>query len=166
MLQSISQSASPVSCRTSSGDFGAPRANDSHLVNSYDPVQIIYEPKETDEHGIRIEGPKNNTRVLRPAAGPRTRRSVAAAKLRFEQKWGDILIIDDAPAHTAHSLCQSPNSAGPSFLNEEEGYYCDMHSKTLHPVCKKEKEQDKVCFDTEQIELGKLSKFDVYYAST
>lgn len=106
--------------------------------------------------------------MLRPAAGPRTRRSVAAAKLRFEQKWGDILFIDDVPDHTAHTLCQSPNSAGPNVLNEEEGYYCDMLSKTLHPVCKKEKEQeqDKVCFDTVQRELGKSLNFDVYCAST
>lgn len=167
MLRSLSQSGSPVSRRTSSGDFKASRTNHSPLVSLYDPVQIIYEPKETDEHGMRIEGPKNNTRVPRPAAGPRTRRSVqAAAKLRFEQKWGDVLIIDDVPAHTAHSLCQSPNSAGPNFLNEEEGYYCDMHSKTLHPVCTKKEEQDKVCFDTEQNELGKSLRFDVYYAST
>lgn len=107
-----------------------------------------------------IEDPKNVTR--------RTRRSVAAAKLRFEQKWGDILVVDDLSSHTAHTLCESSTSAGPSFVNVDDGYFCDMQTKTVYPVCEEEKkeQQQKVCFDTEQNELGMLTNFDVYCTST
>ncbi|KAG0203888.1 hypothetical protein BGX33_008826 [Mortierella sp. NVP41] len=36
---------------------------------------------------------------------------------------------------SAKFMCESPTSHGPSFLSTEEGYYCDMTTKTLYSPC-------------------------------
>lgn len=87
---------------------------------------------------------------------PRQRRSLAAAaKLRFQQKYGNMLVIDDLDSHKAHTLCESSSSAGPNFLNPKDGFFCDMETKTVYPVCEPQN-NGTVCFDVEQNELGKL----------
>lgn len=91
-----------------------------------------------------------------PLKRSRARRSAAEAKLAFEQKFRDKLVVDDVPSHNAHALCESANSAGPSFVNLEHGYFCDMQTKTIHPVCKEQNDKS-VCFDMEQKDLGKFS---------
>lgn len=96
----------------------------------------------------------SETAPLRKRSKPK--RSAAEAKLAFEEKYRDKLVIDDVPSHNAHALCESAASAGPSFVNPEHGYFCDMQTKTIHPVCK-EKNGTIVCFDTEQNHLGRFT---------
>lgn len=123
-----------------------------HIDQRYDPTNIIYEEPETDDHGRPVKKPK-------PAADPghtRPRRSVAAAaRLRFQQKYSNMLVIDDLDSHRAHALCESSSSAGPNFLNPTDGLFCDMDTKTVYPVCPPQN-QTTVCFDVEQNELGEI----------
>lgn len=63
-----------------------------------------------------------------------------------------MLVIDDLPSHTAHGLCESATSAGPSFVNPEHGYFCDMQTKTIHPIC--QGQNSTICFDMEQKQIG------------
>jgi hypothetical protein len=125
-------------------------------VQHHDPAHIIYDEK--DDAG--------NSRVQRSEPIPsdkrrRPRRSVAEAKLAFEQRYGDLLVIDDLSYHTAHSLCESDTSAGPSFVNPVEGYYCNMKTKTLHPICSEDRrprgQNRTVCFDMEKNDLGEYA---------
>lgn len=116
------------------------------------------DPEEPDDPDVPGEGMKSGS----AHKNIRTRRSFAAAKLRFKQKWSDVLVVDDLPSHTAHTLCESHNSAGPSFVNVDHGFFCDMQTRTVHPVCDKETKQTEVCFDTEQNELGRLPNFFIF----
>ncbi|KAK2608146.1 hypothetical protein N8I77_006774 [Diaporthe amygdali] len=131
-----------------------------NIFQSHDPTGIIYEKQETDDHGVPLSYSKPAT----SRENARTRRSVAVAKFRFEQKWSNVLVVDDLPAHSAHTLCESSSSAGPSFVNEEDGYFCDMETRTVYPVCKQQSHTD-VCFDTEQNDLGELPNCDICYVS-
>lgn len=45
----------------------------------------------------------------------------------------DHIITDDT--HSAEDLCKSETSYGPSFVNTQEGFFCDMDTKTLYPSC-------------------------------
>lgn len=88
-----------------------------------------------------------------PRKRTKPRRSAAEAKLAFEEQWRDKVVVDDIPSHTAHALCEAAGSAGPSFVNPEDGYFCDMETKEIYPVCKVQKGEH-ICFDLEQSELG------------
>lgn len=126
-----------------------PYQTDQHL----DPAHIVIHNQDGAEtaekhHSKRTPLGKRN----------RPRRSVAEAELAFKKKYGKILVIDDLPSHTAIGLCQSATSAGPNFVNPDEGYYCDMELKAIHPVCSEThspRQNSTSCFDMEQNELGK-----------
>lgn len=45
------------------------------------------------------------------------------------------VVISDFKAHTAVEVCGSKTSRGPSFVSTQDGMYCDMSTKTTHPVC-------------------------------
>lgn len=96
---------------------------------------------------------RSETAPPRKRSKPRV--SAAEAKLAFEEKYRDKLVVDDVPSHNALALCESAASAGPSFVNPEHGYFCDMQTKMIHPVCKEQNGTD-VCFDMEQRDLGKF----------
>ncbi|KAL2285018.1 hypothetical protein FJTKL_08546 [Diaporthe vaccinii] len=124
-----------------------------HIYQHYDPRNIIYNDREEQPGGppsLKL----SETAPLRKRSKPK--RSAAEAKLAFEEKYRDKLVIDDVPSHNAHALCESAGSTGPSFVNPEHGYFCDMQTKTIHPVCKG-KNGTSVCFDTEQNELGEFT---------
>nr|OQO18117.1 hypothetical protein B0A51_14387 [Rachicladosporium sp. CCFEE 5018] len=61
------------------------------------------------------------------------------------------VVISDFKAHTATEVCGSDTSRGPSFVSTHDGTYCDMSTKTSHPVC-----SDIVktgCFDVDALQL-------------
>lgn len=95
-----------------------PYQTDQHL----DPAHIVIHKRDDAE---AAEAYRSEPTPSRKRDKPR--RSVAEAKLAFERKYGNILVIDDLPSHTARSLCESTTSAGPSFVNPEHGYYCKYH---------------------------------------
>jgi hypothetical protein len=43
---------------------------------------------------------------------------------------------------SARELCETPNAVGPSYVNMEEGLYCDMVNRKLLPVCSEEVTHD------------------------
>lgn len=47
----------------------------------------------------------------------------------------DRLIVSDHYAHNATELCQSSMSYGPDAVGSD-GYYCNMETRELFPVCK------------------------------
>ena len=130
-----------------------------HLDQHWEPDKIIFHSRENGKqkpwdsvaHGVKLLEPAPSRERSQP------QRSVAQAELAFEQKYGNKLVIDDLSSHTAHDLCESETSAGPNFVNPEDGYFCDMQTKTIHPICKRQ-DGTAVCFDMEQNELGKLTQ--------
>ncbi|KAF3481754.1 uncharacterized protein GIQ15_04513 [Arthroderma uncinatum] len=58
----------------------------------------------------------------------------------------DIIISDSM---SAKQLCEHPNSRGPDFVSKSEGYYCDMCTHELFPLCRKSPaaKYPKGCFD-------------------
>lgn len=44
------------------------------------------------------------------------------------------LIVSNITRHKAEGLCSSETSWGPDFVGTD-GYFCDMGSKTLSPLC-------------------------------
>ncbi|KAG9239589.1 hypothetical protein BJ875DRAFT_514773 [Amylocarpus encephaloides] len=45
------------------------------------------------------------------------------------------LIKSNKKEHCAVAICQDPSSAGPDFVNPEEGVFCCMKTKKSYPVC-------------------------------
>lgn len=45
------------------------------------------------------------------------------------------LVISHIESHSAITLCEAPNSRGPSFVSLVEGYYCNMATRELLPLC-------------------------------
>ncbi|POS71966.1 hypothetical protein DHEL01_v209640 [Diaporthe helianthi] len=123
------------------------------IYQHWDPAHIIIHKGDASEAAeIQRSEPKASRKRTK------NRRSVTEAKVAFESKYSNMLVIDDLPSHTASSLCQSATSAGPNFVNPEHGYFCDMKTKTIHPVCSgahSPRQNSTLCFDMEQTELGK-----------
>lgn len=44
------------------------------------------------------------------------------------------LVHASAPVHNATKLCSSPTSYGPDLI-DVHGYYCDMETKVVSPLC-------------------------------
>ncbi|KAG8159251.1 hypothetical protein KVR01_010912 [Diaporthe batatas] len=124
-----------------------------HIYQHLDPAHIVIH-KRNDAEAAGVY----NSEQTPPRKRNKPRRSVAEAKLAFDKKYSNMLVIDDLPSHTARSLCESKSSAGPNFVNPEHGYYCDMKAKAIHPVCSgahNPRRNNTFCFDMEQNELGK-----------
>ncbi|KAG6368611.1 hypothetical protein INS49_002824 [Diaporthe citri] len=125
-----------------------------HLYQHYDPAYIIHHHRDHNNQQPGRPPVLKRSETAPPRKRSKPKLSAAEAKLAFEEKYRNKLVVDDVPAHNAHALCESASSAGPSFVNPEHGYFCDMQTKTIHPVCKEQDGKD-VCFDMEQRELGK-----------
>ncbi|EEQ31906.1 hypothetical protein McanMca71_007222 [Microsporum canis] len=62
----------------------------------------------------------------------------------------DDIVISDSMG--AKELCDDPNSHGPDFVSIKEGYYCDMCSHELFPLCHKSAaaaKNQRGCFDVD-----------------
>ena len=59
-----------------------------------------------------------------------------------------VLVISDIEAHSAEDLCASDFSRGPDFVSQYEKKFCDMTTKTTHPLCDGSVKTD--CFDVDQ----------------
>lgn len=127
-----------------------------HPDQHYDPGTIVRHDREHDRQKPGPGAVLKRSEQAPPIKRNKPRRTAAQARLAFEQKYGNMLVIDDLPSHTAHALCESASSDGPSFVNPEHGYFCDMQTKTIHPVCKTQN-GTAVCFEMDQKQLGKFN---------
>ncbi|OAR01230.1 hypothetical protein LLEC1_00186 [Akanthomyces lecanii] len=54
------------------------------------------------------------------------------------QAWmDDRLVVSNITQHSTEELCSSETAWGPDFIGSD-GYFCDMSSKTLIPICSKQ----------------------------
>ncbi|KAL6721491.1 hypothetical protein ACLMJK_000595 [Lecanora helva] len=59
-----------------------------------------------------------------------------------------VLVISDIQKHSAEELCASDSSHGPDFVSKYENKFCDMETKTIHPLCDGSLQTE--CFDIDQ----------------
>jgi hypothetical protein len=57
----------------------------------------------------------------------------------------DRLVVSHLPGHSASELCKDEMSLGSDFVSIEEGFYCNMETATLWPLCSTVQVTD--CFD-------------------
>ena len=62
----------------------------------------------------------------------------------------DVLVVSDIEAHSAEDLCGSSRSRGPDFVSHHEKKFCDMKTKTTHPLCEGSAQTD--CFALDHVE--------------
>ena len=62
-----------------------------------------------------------------------TKRNTNSTESR--QTHQDTIVITNLSAHNVTELCTHPRSRGPSIVNTLEGFFCDMASGTLWPIC-------------------------------
>ena len=62
----------------------------------------------------------------------------------------EVLVVSDIEAHSAESLCNSDRSRGPDFVSHHEKTFCDMKTKTTHPLCEGSAQTD--CFALDSVE--------------
>lgn len=60
-------------------------------------------------------------------------------------KMAERLWVNSRPSQSAKELCNSRTSRGSDFVSVNEGLFCDMETKTLHPLCSTDKSVE--CFD-------------------
>ena len=54
---------------------------------------------------------------------------------------------------SARYACEKEHIQGPDILSHAENLYCDLDTRTLYPLCEKEKTNAEPCFDEEAMEL-------------
>lgn len=79
------------------------------------------------------------------------------------------LIVSDNPTHNATELCQHEMSYGPDAVGSD-GYYCNMASRELLPLCSHDDVEGCVHIDTEKRIISKRSypakrSADLHYRS-
>lgn len=85
-------------------------------------------------------------------------------KIQRRQWIQERLIISDIEHHTAAELCMDENSYGPDFVGSD-GYFCDMETKTLLPLCSTENVAGCVTLDVDGMSISNhsspIGKFSV-----
>ncbi|KAF2088543.1 hypothetical protein K490DRAFT_64592 [Saccharata proteae CBS 121410] len=66
------------------------------------------------------------------------------------------LVVSSISQHNATDLCANEMSHGPDMV-DSHGYYCDMDTKTVHPLCSVAQTDDCVDFDESSGALNKRS---------
>lgn len=74
------------------------------------------------------------------------------------------LVISNDPTQNTDGLCSDPASLGPDLLNVAEGRFCQMSTKTVHPVCSDTVTDDCFNVDTQKLILGGVSTRDDNYS--
>lgn len=68
----------------------------------------------------------------------------------------DRIVVSNVTQHSAEELCSSETSWGPDFIGSD-GYFCDMSSKTLTPLCSKQNVNGCINFDDDDKAISKRS---------
>ncbi len=74
-----------------------------------------------------------------------------------------LVISSDANQNTTE-LCASPASLGPDFANIATRHFCNMSTKTLHPICSATVTDDCFNMDTHKLIVGGISTRDQAYS--
>ena len=82
------------------------------------------------------------------------------ARIQREERWVNQVARQRNNQHSARSVCATPNSYGPNFLSEWDGWFCDLQSHTLYPVCERDDQDKRACYDVEVGEIRELEEVD------
>lgn len=66
--------------------------------------------------------------------------SKAKRTFSTEERRFTHLVASAHEQHSAREVCGSGTSRGPDFVSLKEGFFCDMETKTLWPLCAEEEE--------------------------
>lgn len=101
--------------------------------------------------GVPDQGPgcENCTHI--PSKEPNFHSHGAKRPSPRSQKSAERMVISSRSEHSAVELCESQTSRGSDFVSKPEGMFCDMETKTLHPLCGSRMDGD--CFDLDSREL-------------
>lgn len=58
------------------------------------------------------------------------------------------LVVSNSNRFSAKDVCSSPGSWGPDYVSLEDGFFCDMATKTLKPLCADDVDEE--CFQLEE----------------
>ncbi len=56
------------------------------------------------------------------------------------------LVVSSHASHTATELCQSETSRGPDFISLIDGYFCDMETHEILPLCNSATNNSTECY--------------------
>lgn len=124
----------------------ASRFCNSPSFNTYtekEPKAITYwTPTDGQKHRLRRHSAGAAVVSVSKDAPP-ARRLVAegGTPQTVQERFENVLVVDDLPEHTAEALCASETSSGPDFVNVASvggGGFCDMKTKTLYPLCEQD----------------------------
>lgn len=125
------------------------------------PIPMWSQPGMPPDKGRRIIEPPPSPPPLGEKGEPQQSkrgRSGKKQKRSAIQRFSDTVVVETYEHHTARALCEDWRSAGPNFVNLNEGLFCEMTTRTLYPVCKTtpdgQSERNVQCFDVEQMLLG------------
>ncbi|EFW19168.1 conserved hypothetical protein [Coccidioides posadasii str. Silveira] len=79
-------------------------------------------------------------RLWRPTYGVKKKRDKIMQLDEREERFKPTCFNNDiviSNSMSAKELCDDPGSRGPDFVSKKEGFYCDMCTHTLWPVCHK-----------------------------
>ncbi|EAS27679.1 uncharacterized protein CIMG_10284 [Coccidioides immitis RS] len=79
-------------------------------------------------------------RLWRPTYGVKKKRDKIMQLDEREEQFKPTCFNNDiviSNSMSAKELCDDPGSRGPDFVSKKEGFYCDMCTHTLWPVCHK-----------------------------
>lgn len=112
----------------------------SNDMNDPIPGRTPRGPQEIDSQLVLDTGGPNVARSTNPDGNPTGIR-------KRSQKSANELVVNSRPYQSAVKLCNSPTSRGSDFVSVDEGLFCDMETKTLHPLCSADNRIG--CFDLE-----------------
>ncbi|KAL9078468.1 MAG: hypothetical protein Q9157_002621 [Trypethelium eluteriae] len=101
-------------------------------------IPIPWEPVgRSTRGGARPPGLESPIRpaMMRPQKAPGMKRDGSSSNQTEAGPYEDTIVVTNYKAHETEALCNSPTSAGPSLVNTEEGFFCDMTTRKRYPVC-------------------------------
>lgn len=89
-----------------------------------------------------------------PAAAASSKRRSPSLKGRSVKE--NRLVVSNSETFSAKDLCKDEHSWGPDFVSLSDGFFCDMATKTVKPLCAEGVEED--CFQLDAAAAGSKHK--------
>ena len=82
------------------------------------------------------------------------------ARIQRDERFAKQVARQRTNGHSAIAVCQNPNTVGPNFLSLHDGWFCDITSRILYPVCEPNDQNKRACYDLEEEEIRELEEDD------